>query len=176
MALPNDAPNLPPGVMLTLPAEGQYVPSQSLVDLLLQARSNYDWPQGTGALPGIRLVIASKIFRFCSPSFGAAIDRHASYFFNSLPLNGIGRATQFFREWANGCQTTSRFAIYNQAGYVRNKEEYFARYLPMLSSIAKAINEIPALYMCIATNRQVAWTPADVEMSAYYWWALNGSR
>jgi hypothetical protein len=35
-------------------------------------------------LPGIHLVFATKIFRFCNPSKGAALDRHSSYFFNSL--------------------------------------------------------------------------------------------
>lgn len=36
------------------------------------------------SLPGIDLVMASKIYRFCAPETGAAIDRHCSYFFNSL--------------------------------------------------------------------------------------------
>jgi len=33
--------------------------------------------------PGLGLVMASKIYRFCSPHIGAAVDRHSSYFFNS---------------------------------------------------------------------------------------------
>jgi|GEM_PF-712523 hypothetical protein len=131
---------------------------------------------GLCALPGISLVIASKIFRFCSPNFGAAVDRHASYFFNSLRVPGGGNATQFAREWANGRHTTSRLAIYNQTSYARNKAEYFTAYLPTLSSIAQAMNAIPAPYTCMARNHQVNWTPADVEMAAYYWWALNGAR
>jgi hypothetical protein len=54
------------------------------------------------ALPGISLVIASKIYRFCCPATGAAVDRHASYFFNSLPVSGGAFSTSFRREWANG--------------------------------------------------------------------------
>jgi hypothetical protein len=256
MPLPNDAPSFPAGVMMTLAANGQYAPSQPLVDLLLQARNDYDWPTGTGAvqsqqtiinleaavnahllnlshanahaiavavsqwasnnanshaqivgatlaqqnqiqaaiaclvnpglecagidalcaLPGISLVIASKIFRFCSPNQGAAVDRHASYFFNSLRVNGVGNATHFVREWANGRHTTSRLAIYNQTNYAHNKAEYFTAYLPILSSIAQAMNTIPVLYTCAAINRQMNWTLADVEMAAYFWWASHGAR
>jgi hypothetical protein len=115
-------------------------------------------------------------FRFCSPQHGAAVDRHASYFFNSLQVIGQGNVSQFARQWANGRHTTSRLAIYNQAGYMRNKAEYFTSYLPILSSIAQAMNAIPAQYTCMATNHQMNWTSADVEMAAYYWWALNGAR
>jgi hypothetical protein len=128
------------------------------------------------ALPGISLVIASKIFRFCSPNHGAAVDRHASYFFNSLQIVGGGAATHFNREWANGRHTTSRLAIYNQPSYKHNKAEYFLNYLPTLACIAQAMNAIPALYTCAAQNIQMNWTPADIEMAAYYWWATNGTR
>lgn len=131
---------------------------------------------GLCSLPGISLVIASKIFRFCCPLHGAAVDRHASYFFNSLEIIGQGNVTQFSREWANGCHTRSRLAIYNQTGYARNKTEYFTSYLMMLNSIAQAMNAIPVQYTCMATNLQRNWTTADVEMAAYYWWALNGVR
>lgn len=256
MPPPNDVLCFPPGVMLTLNPNGQFVPSQPLVDLLLQARSNYDWPAGTGAhlsqrtiinlvavvkadllhltnvsahaiavavsnwagnnanahtrivaatpaqqnqmqaaiaclllpgqecaginelctLPGISLVIASKIFRFCSPNDGAAVDRHASYFFNSLQVTGVGNATHFVREWANGRHATSRLAIYNRANYARNTAEYFETYLPVLRSITQALNAIPAPYTCAASMGQMHWTPADVEMAAYYWWARRGAR
>jgi hypothetical protein len=257
MPAPNDFPCFPVGVSITPIAGGQYTLSQALVDLLINARNGYDWPQRTGAansqqtiinlmatvhahlfpaltlndahaiaiavsqwagnnanshqaicqatpaqknqmqaaitclitpgqectgidrlctLPGISLVIASKIFRFCSPQHGAAVDRHASYFFNSLQVIGQGNVSQFARQWANGRHTTSRLAIYNQAGYMRNKAEYFTSYLPILSSIAQAMNAIPAQYTCMATNHQMNWTSADVEMAAYYWWALNGAR
>ncbi|MCU0591243.1 MAG: hypothetical protein MUC57_07195 [Desulfobacterales bacterium] len=127
-------------------------------------------------LPGISLVIASKIFRFCSPNQGAAVDRHASYFFNSLQVVGGGAATHFVREWANGRHTTSRLAIYNQSNYAYNKTEYISAYLPILACIAQAMNAGVALYTCAARKIQMNWTPADVEMAAYYWWATNGVR
>lgn len=127
-------------------------------------------------LPGISIVIASKIYRFCAPNHGAAVDRHASYFFNSLPVAGGGNATRFDREWANARHTTSRLAIYTLSGYVHNKAEYFSTYLPTLTCIAQALIEIPAPYTCAAQNAPMNWTPADVEMAAYYWWATNGAR
>ncbi|MCO6414090.1 MAG: hypothetical protein J5I92_15230 [Thiogranum sp.] len=127
-------------------------------------------------LPGISLVIASKIFRFCAPNRGAAVDRHASYFFNSLQLVGGGAAARFVREWASGRHTTSRLAIYNQSNYTHNKAEYFLTYLPTLACIAQAMNATPALYTCAAQNIKMSWTPADIEMAAYYWWATNGAR
>lgn len=256
MPEPNDTPCLPPGTTLTRFADVRCSLSHPLVQLLLQARSEYDWPAGTGPvacqttilnleatvnrhlmdltpatahaiivevsawagnnanshahivgatlaqqaqtqaaitrlitpgrecvgidalcnLPGIRLVIASKIFRFCSPNQGAAVDRHASYFFNSLQVVGAGTATHFAREWANGRHTTSRLAIHTVGGYSRNKAEYFEFYLPTLACIARAMNAIPALFICAATNLPRRWTPADVEMAAYYWWACNGAR
>jgi len=128
------------------------------------------------ALPGISLVIASKIFRFCSPNQGAAVDRHASYFFNSLQVVGGGATTHFVREWSNGRHATSRLAIYNQSNYTRNKTEYFLVYLPVLLCIAQAMNANAATYTCAARNIQMNWTSADVEMAAYYWWATNGAR
>lgn len=256
MPEPNDAPCLPPGTTLSRFADGRCSLSPPLVQLLLQARSGFDWPAGTGPgecqtrilnleatvnghlmalapatahdiavevsswagnnanahahivgatpaqqaqiqaaitalitpgrecvgidalcnLPGISLVIASKIFRFCSPRQGAAVDRHASYFFNSLQVVGAGTATNFAREWANGCHTASRLATFSVAGYSRNKAQYFESYLPTLACIARAMNAIPAPFMCAATNLSRRWTPADVEMAAYYWWACNGAR
>lgn len=127
-------------------------------------------------LPGIRLVIASKIYRFCAPIVGAAVDRHASYFFNSLTLHGNGLASNFKREWSNGRHTRSRLAIYNHRNYERNRTEYIEIYLPLLANIASAFNALPALYTCAATNQEKSWTPPDIEMAAYYWWACNGSR
>ncbi len=259
MPAPNDNnPSFPAGVSLTPIPGNQYTLSATLVNLLVDARNLYDWPQGTGAansqqtvinlintvrnylsptitpndahqitmavsawagnnanshqsicratpahvshmqkaitclitpghecigidglcaLPGISLVIASKIFRFCSPQHGAAVDRHASYFFNSLQIVGQGNVTQFVREWSNGRHNTSRLAIYQQANYARNKAEYFSLYLPIINSVAQALNAAPAhYYTCAVTNTLQAWTPADVEMAAYYWWALNGAR
>ncbi len=127
-------------------------------------------------LAGISLVIASKIYRFCAPTQGAAIDRHASYFFNSLQVAGGGSATHFGREWANGRHTTSRLATYSVTGYAHNKAEYFSTYLPTISCIAQALNAIPMPYTCAARNAAMTWSPADVEMAAYYWWANHGAR
>lgn len=252
MPAPNDTRDLPQDVELY----DKYEPSPSLVKLLVAARSNYDWPSGTGAkksqqnirnleasvaehlfnlspngahaiivdvsswagnnaiaqnsiinatndqkvkmqraisdlclpgqvikgldalcgLPGIRLVIASKIYRFCSPEVGAAVDRHASYFFNSLPIVGNENTCHFIREWPNGEHSSSRLAVYSHYNYLRNRNEYVENYLPVLSKIAEKLNSQSALYHCAVTNQRSRWTPADVEMAAYYWWACNGSR
>ena len=256
MPSPNDTQDLPQGAELIQQPTGQYEPSQAFVDLLVTARSGYDWPAGTGTqlsqktihdleasvanrlaalnaisahsivvdvsqwagnnanshaaivgvtdaekaameaaitqlclpghesagldalcnLSGIRLVIASKIFRFCAPQRGAAVDRHASYFFNSLPVNNHGMATSFVREWSNGRHTSSRLAIYSRKNHIRNLREYVEKYLPLLAKIVSAMNALPAQYICAAPNQAKNWTPADIEMAAYYWWACNGSR
>lgn len=128
------------------------------------------------ALPGINLVIASKVYRFCAPGIGAAVDRHSSYFFNSLALNDGGRSTHFRREWANGRHSASRLAIYNNAGYEINLNEYFSSYIPLLICIADQLNAAGHLYTCAETKAMREWSPADVEMAAYYWWACNGAR
>ena len=255
MPVPNDAPSLPPGTTLSR-AAGAYAPSLGLTQLLVQARSNYDWPAGAGAaasqqrianlealvaarvtalnpttahqivvdvsswagnnanshalivgaspaqqgtmqgatldlitptrtsfginalcaLPGISLVIASKIFRFCSPQIGAAVDRHASYFFNSLPIVGHSHGTNFLRQWANGRHTRSRLAIYSGHGLSLNRDEYLDSYLPLLGCIANALNAAGAQFHCAATGLMQNWNAADVEMAAYYWWASNGAR
>ncbi|OGP70346.1 MAG: hypothetical protein A2Z73_01465 [Deltaproteobacteria bacterium RBG_13_60_28] len=134
------------------------------------------------SLPGISLVIASKIFRFCRPTVGAAVDRHTSYFFNSLafvtPEGHRDQTTNFRREWLNGPDTTSRLAIYPKASYTytRNRDEFVIVYLPRLRSIANTLNAIPAPYQCAATGGQKNWRPTDVEMAAYYWGACNAPR
>ena len=133
-------------------------------------------------LAGISLVVASKIFRFCRPTVGAAVDRHTSYLFNSLEfVNPEGRrdsATNFRREWAKGPDTTSRLAIYPKAShtYTRNRHEFVTVYLPMLRAMASALDAIPAPYHCAATGEQKKRRPTDVEMAAYYYGAGNGSR
>ena len=131
-------------------------------------------------LPGIRLIIASKIFRFCYPAVGAAVDRHTSYFFNSLKIISAeghrNRATNFRREWSNGPNSSSRLAIYTNTGYHRNRNEFFFVYLPLLDSVAKTLNSISALYQCEATGEQRNWRPTDVDMATYYWGAGNGAR
>jgi hypothetical protein len=126
------------------------------------------------SLPGIGLVIATKVFRFCVPREGAAVDRHASYFFNSLQVAGRGAATCFAREWNDRYHISSRLATYTGSKYARNKIEYFASYLPILACITQAMNALGAFYTCAAQALGKAWTPADVEMAAYYWWARNG--
>lgn len=256
MLPPNYTQDLPPGAQLIGQPTGQYIPSQVLIQLLVNARSAYDWPAGNGAqssqqtirnlegavahrlaglnvaaahgividvsswagnntnshvqlvgathaqqaamkaaitdlitpgregsgidalcgLPGINLVIASKIFRFCAPHIGAAVDRHASYFFNSLPVAGRGMSTNFVREWSNGRHASSRLAIYTSQNYRRNRAQYLEIYLPLLANIANAMNALQSKYICAATNQARDWTPADIEMAAYYWWACNGSR
>jgi hypothetical protein len=131
-------------------------------------------------LPGIRLVIASKIFRFCCPAVGAAVDRHTSYFFNSLEIISAeghrDRAINFRREWSNGPNSPSRLAIYTDTGYRRNRNEFFSVYLPLLDSVAKTLNSISAPYQCAATGEQRNWRPTDVDMAAYFWGARNGAR
>lgn len=87
-------------------------------------------------LPGISLVIASKIYRFYCSDCGAAIDRHASYFFNSLDVvdtegKYLNKALKFKREWVNGKHKTSRLAIYNKPAYDHNRDEYMSNYLPL---------------------------------------------
>jgi hypothetical protein len=126
-------------------------------------------------LPGLSLVIASKIYRFCAPTAGAAVDRHSSYFFNSLPIDN-GFTTAFRREWSNGNHRTSRLATYQNNVYIHNHAEYFDAYLPTLVSIADALNVGGHKFHCQAQNINRCWTPADVEMAAYYWWACNGAR
>jgi len=132
------------------------------------------------ALRGLSLVISTKVYRFCLPSIGAAVDRHASYFFNSLDVVSSSqpstKATHFLREWTNGRHASTRLGIYSSAGYTRNRQEVTNCYLPLLSQIAGELNKLGARYACAATGLPQAWRPADVEMAAYYWWACNGSR
>jgi len=255
MPPPNDYA-LPAGVELHRLPNGSLSLSDTLVKLLVDARTAYDWPAGTGAeesqqtilsleacvaqlmqtlneenahtilrkvsewarnnarshnaivqatpdvrvkmlnslrlfntldglgnaidalsnLPGISLVIASKIIRFCCPAAGAAVDRHTSYFSNSLelvsPEGDRERALNFRREWSNGRHTASRLAIYTLASYTWNQHEYVTVYLPLLGSIANALNALPAPYQCAATGVQKKhWRPTDVEMAIYYFGA-----
>ncbi|WP_285374223.1 hypothetical protein [Pseudomonas sp. lyk4-TYG-107] len=125
-------------------------------------------------LPGLRLVIASKIYRFLKPWEGAAIDRHASYFFNSLSMSG--RGTAFVREWSSRTRTSSRLATYTSSRHRRNLAEYIDVYLPLLAQIANVLNHTKHSFLCPVSNQKKDWTPADVEMAAYFWWARNGSR
>lgn len=125
--------------------------------------------------PGIRLVMASKVYRFCRPDVGAAVDRHSSYFFNSLPLQVEGGAvstcTRFKREWANGQHRASRLAIYSDSNCEVNLREYCRAYLPALATIAELLNSRSGGFLCAATKARRRWRPADVEMAAYSWWS-----
>ncbi|HJX31135.1 MAG TPA: hypothetical protein VJ624_04705 [Thermodesulfobacteriota bacterium] len=153
----------------------QAVMQASINNLITPGREGY----GINALcelPGISLVIASKIFRFCAPQVGAAVDRHASYFFNSLPVAGRGMSTNFIREWSNGRHTSSRLAIYTPKNYGLNHAQYLEIYLPLLANMAYAMDILQAQYICASTKQAKNLTPADIEMAAYYWWACNGSR
>ena len=125
-------------------------------------------------LPGLRLVIASKIYRFLKPWEGAAVDRHASYFFNSLLRTGFG--TTFVREWSSKARTGSRLAAYTASRHRRNLCEYIDVYLPLLERLANFLNHTKHAFQCPVTSQKKDWTPADVEMAAYYWWARNGLR
>lgn len=127
-------------------------------------------------LPGLSLVISSKIYRFCCPADGAAIDRHASYFFNSLPLVGGGFSTQFRRQWSKRPGGTTRLATYSAAGLSSNTSTYFQEYLPLLKEIANYLNTAGRTYTCASSGMFRTWVPADVEMAAYFWWALHGAR
>jgi len=131
-------------------------------------------------IDGIRLVIATKVYRFCHHDVGAALDRHVSYFFNSLdmvlPNNDICKATRFKREWYKGKDTTSRLAIYQDSNYYYNRNEYINNYLQLLAKISTTLNTKGIKYKCAATGETKSWRPADVEMAAFFWWAKNGDK
>src|SRR6266508_4201777 len=83
---------------------------------------------------GLNLVMASKIYRFCSPQIGAAVDRHSSYFFNSLPMQVEGgqlrACTHFVRQWADGKHQRSRLDIYSSLSKGEaNLNEYCDAYI-----------------------------------------------
>jgi hypothetical protein len=146
-------------------------------------RASLTQNQGLDALseiPGINLVIASKIFRFTCPYVAAAVDRHASYFFNSLAvvssIHAPRKATCFKREWTTGRHSSSRLATFTPGYYRLNRQHYVEAYLPILASIANILNKSNLLYTCAATGNKKVWRPTDVEMAAYYWWATNGAR
>ena len=132
------------------------------------------------AIPGINLVMASKIYRFCFPDQGAALDRHSSYFFNSLQKvteDGTGTgATKFVREWSTARHKSSRLAIYTQASLERALSEYLTVYLPLLRDIAASLNSRRDFYKSAVDNQSKEWRAADVEMAAYYWWSKHGPR
>jgi hypothetical protein len=146
----------------------------SAIEICITPNRSRDGVDALARLPGLGLVIASKIYRFLKPWEGAAVDRHASYFFNSLSMSGSG--TAFVREWSNRARSGSRLAAYTASRYRRNLSEYFDVYLPLLERIANVMNHTKKAFQCPVTQQQQDWTPADVEMAAYYWWARNGAR
>ena len=122
-----------------------------LIKQLLSPTSATDALRALTKQPGLSLVMASKIYRFCCPDVGAAVDRHSSYFFNSLPLQAEGglvsACTRFRRAWANGQHRTSR-----------------------LATVAQLLNSRSG-FLCAATKAKKRWRPADVEMASYSWWS-----
>lgn len=56
----------------------QQLAMQNSISLLTSNLTAIDGIKNLSALPGISLVIASKIYRFCVQSVGAAVDRHSS--------------------------------------------------------------------------------------------------
>ena len=160
------------------------IETQSLMlDILEKIRTPnllYECLERLSDLPGLRLVMATKVYRFCCPDIGAALDRHTSYFFNSLKITdteGIENyCTKFKREWSTGKHKTSRLAIYQEKSHKYNLQIFIEQYLPILEKLSKALNEDEAFYLCKATNSYKYWRPCDVEMAAYYWWSKNGPR
>ena len=122
--------------------------------------------------------MATKIYRFCSPQAAAALDRHCSYFFNSLCVKEadgrLAKCTQFKREWQNGKHEASRLAIYTTNGHQANLDQYIDCYLPALTGIADDLNTRGEGFMCAVSRARKHWRPADMEMAAYYWWSRNG--
>jgi hypothetical protein len=148
-----------------------------LVGQLLNPDSVRGALEGLAKQPGIGLVMATKIYRFCDPHVGAALDRHSSYFFNSLQIRdddgGTRPCTRFKREWANGKHRTSRLASYSMAGCFLNLNEYLATYLPLLRTVATLLNAQRGGFVCAASRTTKSWYAADVEMAAYYWWSRS---
>jgi hypothetical protein len=146
-----------------------------IIKQLLTPASATDALRALTKQPGLSLVMSSKVYRFCCPDVGAAVDRHSSYFFNSLPMQAEGGAvstcTRFKREWANGRHRASRLAIYTDSNCEENFSEYCRAYLPALATIAGLLNSQSGGFRCAATNAPKRWRPADVEMASYSWWS-----
>ena len=151
-----------------------------LIGWLLTSGSTEHALRGLTKQPGLGLVMASKVYRFCCPHIGAAVDRHSSYFFNSLSVRdeaGKQRVcTQFTREWDNGKHKTSRLAIYTDPKRDANLKEYCATYLPLLAAIADALNSQRGGFLCATSRARRPWRPTDVEMAAYFWWSQREYR
>ena len=152
----------------------------SLISNLLSPNATKSALHGLTDQPGIDVVMATKIYRFCVPNAGAAIDRHCSYFFNSLQNKGVpgppSACTNFRREWATGKHRTSRLATFSKAGREWNLNEHFDSYLPLLSTISDALNQATGGFECAASHCRKTWRAADVEMAANQWWSRHGPR
>jgi hypothetical protein len=153
-----------------------------IVESILQMANLTTLREGLNALsylPGLRLIMSTKVFRFCYPEFGAAVDRHASYFFNSISAMSATGAplplTDFRREWATGNHNRSRLAIYQLNNHNHNLNVFTENYLPLLTKIANNLNDNRVTFTCAATGALRRWRPADVEMAAYFWWSQNGA-
>lgn len=146
-----------------------------LIKQLMTPASAQDALRMLAKQPGLSLVMASKVYRFCCPDVGAAVDRHSSYFFNSLPVQAesgpVGTCTRFKREWADGQHRASRLATFTDSNCEVNLNEYCGKYLPALATIAEELNSQSGGYLCAATRAQKKWRPADIEMAAYSWWS-----
>lgn len=151
-----------------------------ILEKIKDSRILYDCLERLSSLPGLRLVMATKVYRFCCPDVGAALDRHTSYFFNSIKIidkEGAERCcTEFKREWSTGKHRTSRLAIYQANSHKFNLQIFIEQYLPILDRLSKAFNENDTCYWCKATKTYKYWRLCDVEMAAYYWWSKNGPR
>ncbi|MDP2227148.1 MAG: hypothetical protein Q8J78_06695 [Moraxellaceae bacterium] len=143
---------------------------------LLNSATEVHGLESLSRLPGLSLVISSKIYRFCCPIVGAAVDRHASYFFNSLPHSEKIFATNFRRQWAKKPGGTTRLSTYTAPSLSYNTKEFFQAYIPLLKNISDHLNAYGHTYRCASLESHQKWTPADVEMASYYWWAQNGAR
>jgi hypothetical protein len=151
-----------------------------LISRLLTPASIKDTLRELTKQPGLRLVMASKIYRFCCPQAGAAVDRHSSYFFNSLAMQDetgqLRVSTQFKREWTNGKHRTSRLAIYTDSNCDANLNEFSITYIPLLRAIADALNSKRGGFLCAASGARRPWRATDVEMAAYFWWSTKSQH
>ncbi len=159
-------------------SHGQKQEYARLIGELLTPSSARSALQGLTEQRGVGFVMATKIYRFCVPREGAAIDRHTSYFFNSLQdrrkPEEPKRCTEFCREWSNGKHGATRLATYYNAGREWNLRQYFDPYLPLLGKIAGSLNRLVGGFLCAACRKRGVWRPTDVEMAAYQWWSRNG--
>lgn len=165
---------------LALASSEQNCTFARLIRLLLKPASATDALGELTKQPGLSLVMASKIYRFCCPDVGAAVDRHSSYFFNSLPLQveggPVSSCTHFRRQWANGQHRASRLATFTDSHCEANLSEYCTVYLPALATIAELLNSQRGGFLCATTNARRTWRPADVEMAAYSWWSREADQ